>query len=344
MERASANLRRGGIAAGSGVTESTRIEPTSPSAPSRVIVRASADFMVQGFAEGIRTYGNMRRVIIMTAILVANVQHITRSATRNWRYARLDDIPPDEERRPVSIKGLAESLGSPFETTRAHVNALIESGICAKVDGGVVVPSHVLASEKVAASNVVLWESFWAMIAGLKAIDFDFAAVTGRRDLDSALVVEPGFTPVAAIEAPRRLVARVTAEFYLNAILGGSIALDGDWTATALFGAIMSMNTETMARDAATAWAYSRADTPPPDSVRRPATIREAADRLGLDKESARRYVHAMVRNGQLTRGDKGYYASMAHMQSPRGRRAATEMTKAFYRMIYDLSALGLRF
>ena len=309
-----------------------------------MIVRASTDFVIRGFAEGMRAYGGMRRVVILTAVIVANVQHITRSAVQNWRYAGLADIPPDSERRPVSVKSLSESLGAPFETVRSNVNALIDEGLCVRVDGGVIAPTEALRSERVAASNAVLAQSFFEMIAHLKAIDFDFDAVAGRQDLDSALVVEAGFAGADRGDPPMRLIARVTAAFYLDAILAASIATEGDWTSFAVLGSLMSLNSEEMSRDRRAAWAYSRPDTPPPDAIRRPARIAEVAARAGIDKESARRHVQAGVTKGWVEKADGGYFVSMDHMQSPTGRRAAMEVTRTFYRMIQDLSRLGLRF
>ena len=138
-----------------------RVDPTSPTAPTRIIIRAACNFLVAISAEGGRTFGNITRSVILTAITVANVQHITRSAIRTWRYAGLDQIPPDSERRPVSILGLSQSLQKPFETTRAHVNALIREGLCIKAAGGVIVPSELLLTEKVAALEAARWETFW---------------------------------------------------------------------------------------------------------------------------------------------------------------------------------------
>ena len=165
----------------------------------------------------------------MTAIVVANVQHITRSAVRTWRYAGLDEIPPDSERRPVSILSLSQSLRKPFETTRAHVNALVRDGLCIKTATGVIVPSEVLLTEKVAASDVVLWNAFWEMIANLKSLGFKFDAVLGNGSGDSTLVVEDQFAASNSTQPPRRLVSRVMAEFYLNAIVVATAPHREDW-------------------------------------------------------------------------------------------------------------------
>ena len=319
-----------------------RIEPTSPLAASRIIVRASSDFLLRGVAEGIKTFGTVRRMVIFTAIVVANVQHITRSAVRTWRYADLDSIPPDSLRRPISIKGLADSLGSPFETTRAHVAALVEDGYCIRSSEGVIVPNAVLQSPTLVAISDVIAAAFWRMIDELKAVDFDFEQVRGRQDLKSELLIEPGFHPGGAQGPPRRLLSRVISEFQLNAIVGDAPPFGGDWTAAAVFATIMSINAETFRHDPGEEWRYSRADTPAPDSIKRAATIAEVAAFLNLDKESARRQVHGLVASGKVVKGGKGYLASADYMQTETSRLAGVGMTKAFYRMIYDLTALGV--
>ena len=54
------------------------------------------------------------------------------------QFASLDDIPPDSDRRPVSVSAVAALLGLPDQTTRRHINKLTKAGLCIKVRGGVV--------------------------------------------------------------------------------------------------------------------------------------------------------------------------------------------------------------
>ena len=133
-----------------------RVSPTAPLAPSRIIVRASTDFVVRGVAASVRCFGTVRRATIFCAIVAANVQHITRSAEQTWRYARRGELVPDHERRPVNMNSLAASLALPWETTRRHVHGLVDEGLCLKVDGGVIVPADALKSERIAPFAVAL--------------------------------------------------------------------------------------------------------------------------------------------------------------------------------------------
>lgn len=78
--------------------------------------------------------------MIFVAIFTANTTHFDPPASKASRYADLGDAPPESERRPVSILGLAHSLGLPYETTRRYVNKLIDAGVVKKAPRGVIVP------------------------------------------------------------------------------------------------------------------------------------------------------------------------------------------------------------
>ena len=319
----------------------SRISPTSPTAPSRIIVRASTDFVVRGVPDSVRCYGSIRRATILCAIVAANVQHITRSAEMTWRYARRGEVLPDSERRPVNMNSLAASLAIPWETARRHVHALIDDGLCVKVDGGVVVPAKILLSERTAPFGATLKDSFWRMVRQLKAIGFDFSDVTHRPDIETLMLAEPGVNPPG--QSPEWLVSRLVMEFYLRVIVGASRAFDGDWTSTLIFGEIMAINGEPFSRDRDAAWLYAYADSPPPDQLRRPASIRETATRIGLPHETVRRQVQSLVRAGRVERAEKGCLAGMTFMQSQSMRDCASDITLAFYRLVHDLEVLGVQ-
>ena len=322
--------------------QQSKAPPGSSAAPSRVIVRASTDFLLRGLAEGIRTYGSLRRAIFLNAIVAANVAHLNRSSTQAWRYAGEGDIPPDSERRPINTNSLAASLGVSPETARRHVKGLVADRLCAMSAGGVIVPTAVLASDAVLRSDEVHWHSFWRMIDDLRAIGFDFKVMTGQPDIGPELIVEPGWALVGNEGPPKRLVSRIVLGFYLQAIVGASLPFNGDWLSCAVFAAIMSANSEEIARDSDAAWRYAHADTPPPDTARRGATVLGAARRLGVPYETVRRHVRSLIAQGRIERTEGGLLASMTYMQSSPSRRSATEMTKAFYRMIASLDALSV--
>ncbi|WP_298163340.1 hypothetical protein [Brevundimonas sp.] len=320
-----------------------RIDPDSPEAPSRVISRAGCEFLLAISAEGIRTFGSLPRAIFFKAIVTANVQHITRSAVRTWRYARLDQIAPESERRPVSILGLAQSLHRPFETTRENVNALIGEGLVVKKEGGVIVPTEVLLSDLVVAMDDRLWRSFCEMIASLKSLNFDFSVVLGEAVESSAVVIQDHFMPSLSTRSPRRLVSRVISEFYLGSAVEANAQHGDDWVMGQVSTGFIMANSAAWRLDPEQAWLFSKAKSPMPDSLQAPASIAQVARLTGLGEKLVRRKAHDLVDAGRLTRLRGGFLVSIDYMNGPEIRAGAAAIVSAFYRMIRDLKALGVR-
>jgi predicted transcriptional regulator len=80
--------------------------------------------------------GDFVDALVLTAILQAN-QAALRQPEVRARYGTGEASLPDELRRPISIKAVAESLGMPFETVRRRIRGLTEAGLCRIVDDGV---------------------------------------------------------------------------------------------------------------------------------------------------------------------------------------------------------------
>jgi DNA-binding Lrp family transcriptional regulator len=56
-----------------------------------------------------------------------------------------EGVLADSFRKPVSITALGRRLDIPHETTRRHVQRLLDRGLCVKVHGGYIVPAEALA-------------------------------------------------------------------------------------------------------------------------------------------------------------------------------------------------------
>jgi hypothetical protein len=108
-------------------------------AKARVVDRLATEHFLRS-ARGLsdQTGRDLFKGLILRAILAANIGHIDQQPETSARYAALDQIPPDELLRPVSVLAIAGSLGLPYETTRRYVGALIAEGACARVRGGIV--------------------------------------------------------------------------------------------------------------------------------------------------------------------------------------------------------------
>ncbi len=113
-------------------------------AVARIVSRLSSEYILRALQLLVEAYGEIRTGIIVQTIVTANTAHLDTRTGEGWRYAAIDETPPDELRKPISIARLAESLDLPFETTRRHVQRLIDAGICVRVEGGLIVPKAVL--------------------------------------------------------------------------------------------------------------------------------------------------------------------------------------------------------
>jgi hypothetical protein len=110
----------------------------------RVLARLSAQYLLRALRLLIDTYGDIRDGILTQTIVTANTSHLDTRYGEGWRYAGVDQVPPDELRKPISVARLAESLGLPFETARRHVRQLTDLGVCVRIRGGLIVPQAVL--------------------------------------------------------------------------------------------------------------------------------------------------------------------------------------------------------
>jgi hypothetical protein len=122
----------------------TRQETVQDDALARIVARLSAEYGLQVLRLLAQTYGDILAGVVAQTIVAANTAHLEAPMGEGWRYAGIDQPPPDEVRRPVSASSLARSLGLPYETVRRQVRRLIETGVCVRIKGGLIVPMGVL--------------------------------------------------------------------------------------------------------------------------------------------------------------------------------------------------------
>ena len=90
-------------------------------------------------------------VLILRAVNLANVRHVTQDPDAALAHAGLADILPDAERRPMSVYGLAKYLLLPYETVRRSLLQLEAKGLVRRDKGGLIVPAEVVARPAVVA-------------------------------------------------------------------------------------------------------------------------------------------------------------------------------------------------
>ncbi len=128
-------------------TEQVTVHPVAAAdaALGRIVARLSVEYVLRStklLSE--LTGGDLMAGLVLHVIISGNVNHIDNDPKTFGRYASLDDVAPDEARRPISVLAVAGSLGLPYETTRRCVSKLIKDGLVIRVKGGVVAPSAVM--------------------------------------------------------------------------------------------------------------------------------------------------------------------------------------------------------
>lgn len=115
----------------------------------RVAVRMAIGAILRAVEMVNREYGgDITAALVFASVVQANVGHLATSPESAAQLAAIVRLPPDEMRRPVTGVALAASLGIPNETVRRKVKGLIERGLLVRVDGGLIVPTEVMASEQ----------------------------------------------------------------------------------------------------------------------------------------------------------------------------------------------------
>ncbi len=110
----------------------------------RIVARIATRWFLQGMNE-VRALGagDILDGLIMLAVTDANTRHLN-AADSPYHASR--DVPPDEDRLPVSVYVIAKELGISYETARRHVQRLIQNGRIERVAEGIIVPGRVFAS------------------------------------------------------------------------------------------------------------------------------------------------------------------------------------------------------
>ena len=191
------DLQAVGLDAGVLPARSHTAEVADPEAAVAGIAAAlSTEYILRALQLLTDTYGDVRAGIVAQTIVTANTAHLDVRLGAGRRYAGIEETPPDEVRRPISVARLAESLGFPYETMRQHVRRLTDAGVCVRLGAGVVVPTAVLERPPAARSalaNVGYVRKFMRdlSVAGLDSGPAPWAkrnadAPPPRRPADSA--------------------------------------------------------------------------------------------------------------------------------------------------------------
>jgi DNA-binding Lrp family transcriptional regulator len=261
--------------------------------------------------------------LILTMVLEANIALVNQDPVLQRRYARADDPPPDELRRPVSVSAVAASLRLPYETVRRRVVKLAALGACVVTREGVMIPAAVVNNAAYLMIAAVRYER-------LKRFYFDLRALGALRNLPSPGEEAPFEGP------PVRIANRVISEYFLRVV--DSIMLGiGDPVAGLLLLEMARANGEHVAAE------ERLREGPLPDDLRRPIRPHALARRVGLPAETVRRHLARLDETGFCRKVPGGLLAALEQLgeRNAEGYGLAANLVNV-QRMFVKLAALGV--
>ncbi len=255
--------------------------------------------LANGFALDLVKLGGFGRDVIdgllLVAISQANVAQIIRDPDLQLAYAALDQAPPDEMRRPVSISAIANSLRIPFETARRRIATLTELGLLKTERRGVILPQAPLSSPFYrlgAEANYGLVRNLYYRLRGIGLLE-GLPRPNG-----------PAFDPQ---HPPVRLVIRLSSSYLLRLVEPISENI-GDLVSALVMMDVIHANTEGLpdSQGGATDGAW----TPEgfvADQHRKPVSVSALSGRLGIPPETVRRHLARLVQNDLCERVAEGH-------------------------------------
>lgn len=112
----------------------------------RAATRYATDYVLRWVEIANEVHGSdLLYALVFTTLWAGNCSHL-----RGGVYTELDDVPPDHERRPLTVRQVADSLGLPYETVRRRFVEMLEKGMAKRVGReGFIVPQSALVRPEV---------------------------------------------------------------------------------------------------------------------------------------------------------------------------------------------------
>lgn len=304
-----------------------------PGSVSHSTIRVAARLAIGFTLDLVKMLGFGRDVVdglLITAISQANVAQISRSRELQLAYATLDQAPPDELRRPVSVSATANSLRLPFETTRRRVASLAELGAIRSTPRGVIIPTAPLSSP------------FYRFVAEghynlVRALYFRLRAIGMFEDLPRAAV--PAFDPETP---PVRLVVRMSSDYVLRLAeaIGAHI---GDVVTGVILLDLFHANTEHLSdNEGGAADAEWTEQGFVPDDQRRAVRTAAIAQRLGIAPETVRRHMQRLAKQDLCERKEDGYIVSARILARPGIVQFMLDNQSHMHRLFASLADFGV--
>jgi DNA-binding Lrp family transcriptional regulator len=262
--------------------------------------------------------------IILIAVAEANVTALTSDPSLSHRYATLDEPPPDELRRPVSISAVAARTGMAFETIRRRIRQLAEQGLCELDVEGVRVPTRIVARVENDAALTAICGLTRTLYLRLR-----FNGCLGE--------LARGNTAPFVGTFPTRTVVRQTFGHFLR-MVGGLVKAAGDLTTALILLATLRENSEHTANLPSTVVSEGLM----PDTLKVSASTATIAAVLELSEATVGRRLARLVREGRCLKRKGGVIVAASYVRRPEILALMEFNYTSLLRLFEPLEPLGL--
>lgn len=286
--------------------------------------RATIGFLLDMLTIGRSDALDIVDTLIMTVVVDANVAPINQDNELGARYATLEDAPPDELRRPVSVNSVAGSLQLPYETVRRRIARLVEMGALVSTSRGIVAPAFIMHGPLYDPPAIARYERLRALYFELKSL--------GVLDPGQLLVNDtPGYS-----RPPIRAANRAVSEYLLRVVEAIMRAVGDPLSGLVLLemGRANAEHLDPIER---------QVEGPLPDEHRTPVSALELARRCGLPAETVRRHVQSLEAAGFCRRVKGGRLAAVERLARRPGQgHGLAENFQNLQRLFQRCAALGV--
>jgi DNA-binding Lrp family transcriptional regulator len=262
--------------------------------------------------------------LILAALLDANMAPVKQQDALQIAYAGLDDTPPDEMRRPISINAIAQSLGLSFETVRRRLRALERAGACTVTARGVIAAPSRVEGAAFKAMSVARYER-------LRRFRDDLLAAGAMPPVQSAQGAPPRPPPERG--APVRVANRFLAEYLMRMIAGVMRHVPSPVAGLVLLH-MVEANTEHLPLEAR--------DAPLGTLAMRPVTMGALAARMGMPAETVRRRAVWLEGAGFCRRSRAGAVIRPEAFTTPQMLALAADNATNVQRLFTRLERFGI--
>ena len=295
--------------------------PTDGSSPVRLLARIIVDTVSGGSNAWSSAFkGDLYEACVWLALDLANLEPIFSNDKVLQRFLKGEFN--DEDRRPISVRGLGGSLGFDDETTRRHVKRLVSEGLCEHRADGMIVTSAVYDRPEIQRASITSLRMLVKLIQGLEK----WGALPRKPDRLAVVGDIDEFGRGTATRA-QRLCIMLFSEYVFKFSIEHIRIFDNNIITMTVFLDVLRENNIPFLEDDDLAIQYSRIDTLIPDTLRLPTSARAISRRLGFPPETVRRHVKKLMELRLVEPRVGGLVVPTSVMERPEFVRVITDMT-----------------